>query len=463
MENKKKKFEMPHGYVIIFLMTVLTAILANVVPAGVYDRIEDASGNTIVAADSFHSVDKIGCSVLDMFSAIEKGFTDAAPIIFFIVFAYAFVYMLLKNGTFDALVGAILRKIGDSIELIIPVCMILYGVLGSTMGMFEETYGLIPVFISMACMLGYDAIVGGSIIYIAVAVGFAAATINPFTVGIAQQVAGVPMFSGIIYRVFCFVVFMTISIAYVWRYAHKVKKDPTKSILYGVKLDQMESTMTREELMELRMTKRQVLSCFLFVLTIVALLVGTLKYGWYIDEIATLFIIMMIVTGIASGFTPSQICDYFIEASKEMMYGALLVGLSYSIPIIMENACIIDTIVHWLATLLQNVSGVASAMGMLLVQNVINFFIPSGGGQALVTVPILAPVGTLVGVSKQITVLAYQFGDGFSNIFWPTSVFMMCGIMRMPIDKWYKFITPLFGLLFIASVVLLGGAFIIGY
>lgn len=172
---------------------------------------------------------------------------------------------------------------------------------------------------------------------------------------------------------------------------------------------------------------------------------------------------MMIVIGIISRFSGSQICDYFIEAAQEMMYGALLIGLSYSIPVIMENACIIDSIVHWLASILANFSGVASAMGMLLVQNIINFFIPSGGGQALVTVPILAPVGELVGVSKQITVLAYQFGDGFSNIFWPTSVFMMCGIMRMPIDKWYKFVTPLFGLLFLASILLLGGAFVIGY
>lgn len=225
-EKSEEKIKMPHGYVIIFAMTVLTAILANIVPAGVYDRVEDASGNSVVVADSFHSVDKIGCSITDMFMAITQGFTNAANIIFFVIFAYAFVYMMIKNGTFDAVVGWILRKVGDRIELIIPVCMIVYGILGSTMGMFEETYGLLPVFISMACMLGYDAIVGGSIIYIGVAVGFAAATINPFTIGIAQQIAGVKLFSGLEYRIFCFVIFMGIAIAYVWHYARKVHKDP---------------------------------------------------------------------------------------------------------------------------------------------------------------------------------------------------------------------------------------------
>lgn len=462
MEKKKKKFQMPHAYVIIFLMTMLTAVLANIVPAGEFERIVDAAGNTIVVPDSYHAVEKVGCSIFDMFKSIQLGFVDGAQIIFFIIFAYAFVYILIKNGTFDAVVGFILRKIGDRIELIIPVCMITFGLLGSTMGMFEETYGLIPVFISIAAVLGYDAIVGGSIIYLGVAIGFAAATINPFTVGIAQEVAGVTMFSGLGYRIVCFAVFMGISIWYVWRYAHRVKKDPTKSVLYGAKVEMLE-VGSKDELMKSKFTWTHKISCLMFVFTIAMLLIGTIKFGWYIDEIATLFIIMTVVTGFISRFTASQIAEFFIEATKEMMYGALLVGISRSIPVIMDNAHIIDTIVYWLANLLSNFQGMLSAMGMLFVQNIINFFIPSGAGQALVTMPILAPVGEMVGVSRQVSVLAFQFGDGFSNIFWPTSVFMMCGIMRLPIDRWYKFVTPLFGLLFIASMVLLGVAVVIGY
>ena len=426
--EKKKRFKMPHAYVIIFIMTVITAILANIIPAGTFDRVEDASGNSVVVADSFHHVDKIGCSIFDMFKSFQIGFEDSAQIIFFIIFAYAFVYVLLKNGTFDALVGSVLRKVGNRIELIIPVCMILFGLLGSTMGMFEETYGLIPVFISIAMALGYDAIVGGSVIYLGVAVGFAAATINPFTIGIAQEVAGVKMFSGLGYRILCFVVFMGISIWYVWRYARRIQKDPTKSYLYGEKIETLECA-SREEMMEIKMTTTHKLSCLLFV----------------------------------SRFTPSEIADIFIEASKEMMYGALLVGISRSIAVIMENAQIIDTVVYWLATMLQHFRGMASAMGMLFAQNIINFFIPSGAGQALITMPILAPVGEMVGVSRQVSVLAYQFGDGFSNIFWPTSVFMMCGIMRLPINKWYRFVTPLFLIIFAASIVLLGAAVVIGY
>ncbi len=460
--NEKKKFKMPHTYVIIFGMVILSFILANVIPAGQFSRVTDEFGNTIVVADSFQYIPKIGLSLFDMFVSIQLGFIDAGQIIFFIIFAYAFVYMLLKNGTFDAVLGVVLRKVGNRIELIIPICMIAFGVLGSTMGLFEETYGLLPIFISIAIAFGYDAILGGSIVYIAVAVGFAAATINPFTIGIAQEVAGVEMFSGLGYRIFCFIIFMTISIIYVWRYGKKVKKDPTKSLLYGEHMDIVEIG-SKESMMESKFTLTHKLSCVLFVVTIGVLLFGTIKLGWYIDEIAALFVIAMLVAGFISGFTPSQISEYFIEAAKEMMFGALICGLSRTIPIILENACIIDTIVYWLATGLQQFTGYLSALGMLFVQNILNFFVPSGGGQALITMPILAPVAEMVGLNRQIAVLAFQFGDGFSNIFWPTSVFMMCGIMGMPVNKWYKFVTPLFGLLLIAEVVLLCLAVFIGY
>ncbi len=460
--EKKKKFKMPHTYVIIFGMVILAAILANVVPAGQFTRVTDDFGNTVVVADSFQYIPKIGIGLFDIFVSIQLGFIDAGQIIFFIIFAYAFVYMLLKNGTFDAVLGATLRKVGSRIELIIPICMIAFGVLGSTMGLFEETYGLLPIFISIAIALGYDAILGGSIVYIAVAVGFAAATINPFTIGIAQEVAGVELFSGLGFRILCFVVFMSIAIIYVWRYGKKVKNDPTKSVLYGEEME-IKEIGSKETMMNTSFTIRHKLSCLLFVVTIGMLLYGTIQLGWYIDEIAALFFIMMLVAGFISGFTPSQIAEYFIEAAKEMMFGALICGLSRAVPIILENACIIDTIVYWLSSGLQQFTGYLSGLGMLFVQNILNFFIPSGGGQALITMPILAPVGEMVGLNRQIAVLAFQFGDGFSNIFWPTSVFMMCGIMGMPVNKWYKFVTPLFGLLLVAEILLLCLAIFIGF
>ena len=458
----KKTFKMPHTYVIIFGIVLLSALLANIVPAGQFDRVANEAGKMIVVPGSFHYVESVGCSFFDIFVSLQQGFVAGGQIIFFIIFAYAFVYMLIKNGTFDAVIGGLLRSVGDNIHMIIPICMLTFGILGSTMGMSEETYGLLPVFISIACALGYDAIVGGSMVYVAVAVGFAAATINPFTIGIAQEVSGVPLFSGLGYRIICFIVYMSVTMIYVWRYAKRIKKDPTKSILYGSEMETREIA-SKEDLMKKEFNGIQKVSCILFIFTIFMLVYGTISWGWYIDEIAGLFALMMIVVGLISKFSPSQISEYFIEAAKEMMYGALLVGLSRAIPTILDNASIIDTIVYWLSELLMNFTGVVSALGMLFVQNIINFFIPSGGGQALVTMPILAPVAEMVGLSRQVAVLAYQFGDGFSNIFWPTSVFMMCGIMRMSVNKWYKFITPLFGMLFVCEIILLSVAVMIGY
>lgn len=459
---EKGKFKMPHSYVIIFSMLVLAFIMGNIIDAGEYERVANEAGKMVVIPGSYHKVDNIGINPFEFFSSIQQGFVKSAYIIYFVIFAYSFVYMIIKNGTFDAVVGFLLRKVGSRIELIIPIGMTLFGVLGSTMGLFEETYGLLPVFMAIASVIGYDAIVGSSIIYLGVAVGFASATINPFTIGVAQQVAGVPLFSGIGYRIFCFVIFMTISIIYVWRYAHKIKADPTKSLLYGVEMETVD-VASKEELMQIKFTPIHRLSCLLFAITIGILMYGTIAKGWYIDEISTLFIIMTIVTGLVSKFSPSQIATYFIEAAKEMMFGALIIGLSYSMPVIMEKTKIIDTIIHFLVGTLENFSGITSAIGMLIIQNIINFFIPSGGGQALVTMPILAPVGEMVGLTRQLTVLAYQFGDGYSNIFWPTSVFGMCGIMRMPVNKWYRYVTPLFGILFVTEIVLIIIAVTIGY
>lgn len=459
---ERERFRMPHSYVIIFIMLIVAFVMGNLITAGEFERMTNELGKVVVIPGSYHKVEHIGMTFFEFFASIQQGFVKSSNIIFFVIFAYSFVYMIIKNGTFDAVIGFILRRIGNKIQLIIPIGMIVFGILGSTMGLYEETYGLIPVFMAIASVIGYDAIVGSSIIYLGVAVGFASATINPFTIGVAQQVAGVPLFSGIGYRIICFAIFMTISIVYVWRYANKIKNDASMSLLNGVNIE-IVNVASKEELVQKKFSIIHRLSCLLFLLTLVILMYGTIYQGWYIDEISTLFIIMTILTGLISKFSPSQIATYFIEAAKDMMFGALIIGLSYSMPIIMEKTKIIDTIINFLVGTLENFSGITSAVGMLFVQNIINFFIPSGGGQALVTMPILAPVGEMLGLSRQLTVLAYQFGDGYSNIFWPTNVFAMCGIMRMPIDRWYRFVTPLFGMMFITQIILIIIAVLIGY
>lgn len=462
LRNLLVNFKMPNTYVIIFCMVIVASLMTWLIPAGEFARATDeVTKQTIVLEDSYHNVPQNPVGLIGIFTAIVTGFSESADIIFFIIFAYGFVHILIKNGTFNAMIGSIIKRFGSKTHLMLPVIMFFFSLLGSTMGLYEETYGMFPIFISLSLALGYDAIVGGAIVSLSVATGFAAATLNPFTIGVAQGLAGVEIMSGIGFRILCFVIFTSITIIYVYRYAVKIKKDPTKSLLYGTtdyKISNEENAVPTSDV-----TIRQKICMSIFLVTIITLIFGTLYYKWYIKEISVLFFIAMTVAGFAGGFTANEIAENFVEAAKSMMFGALMVGLSRGILVVLQQGRIIDTVVYGLSQIAAETSGTLSGIIMVFVQNILNFFIPSGSGQAAVSIPILAPLGDMVGISRQSVVLAFQFGDGFSNMFWPTSVCMICGLMKIPVGKWYKFITPLFGIFFVAQIVLMSVAILIGY
>ncbi len=456
------RIKVPNSFVLIFIMICLAAIMTWVIPAGEFDRVMEG-GREVVVQGSYHRVSGVKVGLIGVFQAVVEGFTDAADIIFFIVFAYGFVHALMKNGTFDAMMGAVIRKFENNSLLLFRVVMIIFGVLGSTMGLTEETYGMFPIFIGLATALGYDAIIGGAIVSIAVSTGFASATLNPFTIGVAQGIAGVELYSGIGFRIVCWFIFMGIIFVYIFAYAKRIKKDPTKSLVYGEKLGITISGLSKEELMALKMTGRHKACVAVFIATIALLVWGTTTRGWYIQEIATLFLIAMVVVGLIGGASPDEIAENFVSAAKDMMFGALMVGMSRAILIVLQKGVIIDTVVWGLSQMLNGTSGALAGVLMLVVQNLLNFFIPSGSGQRAVSMPIMAPLADLVGLTRQQAVLAFQFGDGYSNMFWPTSVCMICGLMGIPVNKWYKFVAPLFGIMFIAEVVLMVVAVSIGY
>lgn len=450
LKNKLMQVKMPHTYVILTIILLAVVALTYMIPAGEYQRVMDpVSGRMVVTADSFHYMEGVKPEFFDIFLALQRGYVGAADILFLIVFAYGYVYMLTENGSLNSLINCLIRSLGKRTYLIIPVSMFFFGLLGSTMGIFEEVYGLIPVFIGIAVALGYDTVVGGAIVFVGVATGFAAATTNPFSVGIAQSIAGVPMLSGLGYRIVIFVVFQLAAIMYVMWYANLVKLHPEKSVLFG----EMQQTFPAHQITEETMTVRKKLCLILFAFTIMMLLYGTMKKGWYIDEIAAMFLMMMIITGAVGGYSATKICKTFIASTQSMVASMLVVGFTRGILIIMQDAMISDTIVYFLSGLLSGQSKYFSAVGMLGIQNVINFFITGSSSQATITMPIMAPVADIVGVSRQTAVLAYQFGDGFSDMFWPTACALNCGLMGIPINKWYKFMTPLFGIMVVLQII----------
>ncbi|MBR6473050.1 MAG: YfcC family protein [Firmicutes bacterium] len=459
MDTKpKKKFSLNtiSAFAILFCIMLIVAIFTWIIPAGEFERVanEAAGGRMTVIPGTYQTIESSPVGPFQFFILYFEGFIDAADIIFFIIFSSSYVFLLTKTGALNAMTGAMLRKIGTRDHLIIPLFMIFFAIGGTTFGMFEECYALIPAFIVIAITLGYDRITGGAIVFVGVATGFAAATLNPFTIGVASKVAEIPLTTPKIlaFRLVALAAFLVLNIAYVMHYALKVKKDPSKSILYG-RVENLEGLQTREEVMADPFTSKQKISMVGFLVLLIILIVGIIKVGWYFDEIAALFFIFFILTAIVNGYGVNEIADTFVEAAKSTIYGALLVGAARGIALVMSAGMITDTVVNALAALVGSLPKAITGIGMLIVQNLINFFIPSGSGQAVVMMPIMAPLADVVGLSREMAVVAYQFGDGFSNMFWPTACAVECGIMAIGLTDWYKFITKLFIMMFLLQCV----------
>lgn len=452
MEKIKRKFEnvkMPHTYVILMSILIIVSILTYIIPSGQYTRVEDeVLGRTVVVPNSFEFVEGKSPNLFDIFLAIQKGYVSSANILFLIIFAYSFVNILVVNGTLNTYINALIKRLDGNINLLIVICVFVFGILGSTLGIFEEVYGLIPVFIQLFILLGYDRIVGGSIVFLGVATGFSAATTNPFSIGIAKELAGLPVNVGIWYRIVVFIIFQATAALYIIKYANKVYSNPELSLF---KEDFNESKI--EESLE--PTKRHFLSLISFIITIVVLLCGTAFWDWYIDEIAAWFLMMAVIAGAISGWSANKICKEIILSTKDVISSVLVVGFTRGIIIIMNEALISDTVVYYLSTLLNNSHKIISANIMLFIQNVINFFVTGSSSQATLTLPIMLPVSDLIGLNREIAIIAYIFGDGFSDIFWPTACILQCGLMGIPIDTWYKFVSPLFLIMTILQIVLI--------
>lgn len=449
--NDKKKFQFPSSTLMLFMIIVVVTILTYIVPAGQYQYVlDEATGYNVVDGSSFAYVDQSPVNPFRLFVAIQEGFINGAQIIFLILFGYFWVYSVMQTGAFTAMINTLLNGKAKDSKLFVPICMLVFALAGSTYGEFETVYGLIPVFVALAIALGYDALVGLCMCGMAVAVGFASATTNPFTIGIAQTFGQLPMFSGLAYRWIIFVVFYLVSVALVMRYALKIKKDPTKSLLYG--MDYSAFQVERDE--NMKFTAKHKIIMIGMVITVGTIVYGSLKRGWYINEMSGVFIISGILSSIVGGKRAEGICKDLITSLSEMTVAMVVVGMSRAILVIMQNGVIIDSVIHGMNSLMDGLPAWGTGIAMLIVQNILNFFIPSGSGQAAAIMPIMIPLADLSDLNRQIAVLAYQFGDGFSNLLWPTaSCTIMCGIAKIPMGKWYKFFLPIFAVFFALQII----------
>lgn len=340
--------------------------------------------------------------------------------------------------------------------------MIIFALAGSTYGEWDTIFGLIPIFVGIAIAVGYDAMVGLAMSGMAVAIGFASATTNPFTIGIAQTIAELPLFSGLLFRCLVFAVFLGVGIWWTMRYAKMVKEDPSKSYVLGIDMGSLE--IDRSSLDELEFTGKRKLTLLLLFGTIIFIVYSTLELGWYLDEMSAVFLFSGVIISIFWRMSPDETLENLMTACREILIGALIVGMARAIMVVMREGNILDTVIYAMYQPLRSAPKWLAAEGMLVFQNIMNFFIPSGSGQAAAVMPIMIPLADLVGINRQVAVLAYQFGDGYSNLFWPVGgIAVMASIARVPLNKWYKFFLPLFGIMFILQAAFVALAVAINY
>ena len=520
------KFKVPHTFTIVFIIIIICAIATWIVPGGEFARktvIVDGIERTVVDADKFQKVDRIP-QTWQIFTAFFKGFVKTAHIIAFIFMIGGAFWILNQTNAINIGISAflkstyklqekkVLKKIGIN-NIIMILIIILFSLFGAIFGMSEETIAFIIIFVPLSISMGYDSVVGVLICYVAAHVGFAGAMFNPFTIGIAQGLSGLPAFSGLEYRFFCWLILTVIAIVFTLLYASKVKKNPKKSFMYEYDHYWRDKAINIEQAQEVQkstlstwvvyvflsiilivcaikfpyteisigsktssMLILPVIATFfavfsffavrksvhsfilmLLLLTVIMLVIGVLGYEWYVMEIAGLFLAMGVLSGFAYNFKLDSIIRHFLEGCKDILTAAIVVGLAGGIIIILEDGKIVDTILYAISRSMSG-SGSEGAVGaMYFIQTLLNIIIPSSSAKAALTIPMMAEFSDIIHVSRQLTVLAFQLGDGFTNMATPTSGVLLgvLGAAKIPYTQWLKFILPFIIVLIIIGFLLL--------
>ncbi len=450
-----KKIRFPHSYVLIFYVIVIVTLLTYILPAGSFERAVDTeTGITYVVADSFQKLDRNPVTPFSMFTGILEGMLDAADVIFFVLIVGGAFGVIHKTGALTIFLGHIARLNQRRGKILIILIMIVFSLFGTFFGTAEEALPLYPIFISVALALGYDAFTGVAMILLGTGAGFAAGIFNPFTTGVAQILAELPLFSGYWFRILAYFLLLLPTIYYVLRYVKKIERDPSSSLTYEG--DQYRNKQLNFDNIP-KLQKEHIRVLLVMALSMIFLIYIISFWEYSSARMAAVFIIMGILSGIAAKLDSSVIASEFIKGSSNIVYGALIIGLARGISVIMENGDILDSLIYYLATSIEGFGTLGVGVGMFLVQSFINIFISSGSGQAAAVIPIMKSIGDLTDLSRQTVVLAYQFGDGFSNIISPTSGYFMAALAigRINWKKWAIWVLPLFLYWCIAGVFLI--------
>lgn len=446
----------PHIFVILFAIILLAMIATYIVPSGQYARyLDEASGKNLIDPLTFEYIENTPVNPFQMFVCIEEGMIDAANIIFLVFCAYSSLYLLESTGAINAALAIMVKatrknkRFSNVILVISMVAITLWATTGTIS--WEEMIAFVPLFVSLALALGYDPLVGLGIAFFPLATGYACGCVNPFNTGVAQTIAELPMFSGMGFRVCALAVMGLATILFIMTYAASVKKNPEKSLVYGIDYSDLD---VDEEVLSTEFTKTRKLSLVALLVAVLFMAYGLIRLNWYVNQVAGIFLCLDIALGIINKMKPSQVAETLSVGISKAAGAGCVVGIARGVLIILQKGMVIDTIVHSCVGVLSGLPIWLSSIGMLVFQTLLNFLIPSASGQASVSMPLITPIADLLGMSRQLAVFIFQMGDGFSNNLWPTFLIpIACSMVNVPLNKYYKFAIRWIGIIFALQVV----------
>ena len=457
----KKGFRMPHVFIILLAIMLLIVILSYLIPSGSYERIDDsATGMTVIDPDTFSYVEnETPITFIDYFEAIYTGFVNGATIMGTLFISSGMIYILEASGAFGAGISAILKKTKGkefSVVCIFYTIFVIFGVLGYG----EAAYPFYPLAVTIGFALGYDRMVGTGLAIIGSTVGFTSGLMNTFTTGVAQQIVGLPLFSGIGFRAVGLVVFYVIGLVSLYIYCRKIRKNPEASLVKDEYLNQRKEDHTAD-MGEMNLPRA--LGLIVFLGTIIIQGYGCIRLGWSFPQIAAIYVIMGMLLALIFRIGPSEACQMFCQGAVRVFAAAFAVGMAQAVVVLMNQACIMDTIVHGMAVLLENKSAILALLIIFVFVTLFNFLVVSGSGKAVIVMPILQPLGEILHINQQVLVLAYQYGDGITNSFWPGSSLVQLSMCGVDYGSWIKFCWKTYLSFIVSAFVLVVIAYAIGY
>lgn len=457
-----QKIKIPHTLVLLLYIMIAALIMTWVIPAGEFERSVNELGQTVVQPGTYSVLaEQTTLSPLTLFTVIPQAMGDAQAVIFFVLLIGGVMGILRATGMLDAIIGVLLKRFANNTGWLIFGGMLTFGVFSALIGVAEEYLIFVAMLVALCRALRLDSMTAMGILIGGYAIGYGLALFNPFTLLIAQAVAEVPPASGLWYRLLLWPVLFGIAFHHVYRYAKRVKADPNQSLMADIEAAQ---EPTKEQQYP-ALTGRHRLILVAFVAVLGVLVWGIKEHGWYLVELSALFLGFGLFTALVSRMDTTTAANEFITGAAELTSTALLIGFARSIAMILEQGQVLDTVIYYLAMPVEAFGAHFGAVAMLAIQSILNFFIPSGSGQAFVSMPIMVPIADTVGIGRQLTVLAFQMGDGLMNMIVPTNPVLMgiLGLAGIPYARWVKFAGPLLLKLLLACAGAMVVGVIIGY